>query len=120
MSDAAGTAYRPVHYIAGVCTALYMKEAVEWAAKNGGATGENVKKGFYQKADWVPAGMEGVCNASTWTDKDHRGTLKVDLYRMKVAGATDAPLNDLVKNGGIKLEKVKTIDLPRKADWLGW
>ncbi len=57
MSDAAGTAYRPVHYIAGVCTALYMKEAVEWAAKNGGATGENVKKGFYQKKDWVPAGM---------------------------------------------------------------
>ena len=108
MSDAAGTAYRPVHYIAGVCTALYMKEAVEWAAKNGGATGENVKKGFYQKKDWVPAGMEGVCNPSTWTEKDHRGTLKVDLYRMKVAGATDAPLNDLVKNGGIKLEKVKT------------
>ena len=120
MSDAAGTVYRPVHYIAGVCTALYMKEAVEWAAKNGGATGENVKKGFYQKANWVPAGMEGVCNASTWTEKDHRGTLKVDLYRMKVAGATDAPLNDLVKNGGIKLEKVKTIDLPRKAEWLGW
>src|SRR5437764_1265154 len=92
MSDTAGTAYRPVHYLAGVCTALYMKEAVEWAAKNGGATGENVKKGFYQKKDWVPAGMEGVCNPSTFTDKDHRGTLKVDLYRMKVAGATDAPL----------------------------
>ena len=70
MSDAAGTAYRPVHYIAGVCTALYMKEAVEWAAKNGGATGENVKKGFYQKKDWVPAGMEGVCNA---VDLDRQG-----------------------------------------------
>ena len=27
MSDPTGTAYRPVHYIAGVCTALYMKEA---------------------------------------------------------------------------------------------
>ena len=39
---------------------------------------------------------------------------------MKVAGATDAPLNDLVKNGTIKLEKVKTIDLPRKPEWLGW
>jgi branched-chain amino acid transport system substrate-binding protein len=39
---------------------------------------------------------------------------------MKVAGATDAPLNDLVKNGAIKLEKVKTIDLPRKPEWLGW
>ena len=85
-----------MHYIAGVCTALYMKEALEWAAKNGGATGENVAKGFYQKKDWVPAGMEGVCNPSTWTDKDHRGTLKVDLYRMKVAGATDGDLNDLM------------------------
>lgn len=120
MSDAAGTAYRPVHYIAGVCTALYMKEAVEWAAKNGGATGENVKKGFYQKKDWVPAGMEGVCNPSTWTETDHRPTTKVDIYRMKVSGATDAPVADLVKAGTIKLEKVKTVDLPRKAEWLGW
>ena len=83
MSDPSGKAYRPVHYIAGVCSALYLKEALDWAAKNGGATGENVAKGFYQKKDWVPAGMEGVCNASTWTEKDHRGTLKVDLYRSK-------------------------------------
>ena len=119
MSDTAGTAYRPVHYIAGVCTALYMKEAVEWAAKNGGAVGENVKKGFYQKADWVPAGMQGVCTPSTWTEKDHRPTTKVDIYRMKVSGATDAPLADLMKAGTIKLEKVKTVTLPRKAEWLG-
>src|SRR5205823_825993 len=92
-----GANYAYLGNIAGVCTALYMKEAVEWAAKNGGATGENVKKGFYQKKDWVPAGGEGICNPSTFTETDHRGTLKVDLYRMKVAGATDAPLNDLVK-----------------------
>ena len=120
MSDAAGTAYRPVHYVTGVCTALYMKEAIEWAAKNGGATGENVKKGFYQKKDWVPAGMEGVCNPSTWTEADHRPTMKVDIYRMKVSGVTDGALNDLVKNGAIKLEKVTSIDLPRKPEWLGW
>jgi len=105
MSDPTGKVYRPVHYIAAVCSALYMKEALDWAAKNGGATGENVAKGFYQKKDWVPAGMEGVCNASTWTDKDHRGTLKVDLYRMKVAGATDAPLNDLNKSIGGRFSK---------------
>ena len=90
MSDPAGKAYRAVHYIAGVCTALYMKEAIDWAAKNGGATGENVAKGFHQRKDWVPAGMEGVCKASTWTEKDHRGTLKVDLYRMKVAARPTA------------------------------
>src|SRR2546429_2570353 len=28
MSDPSGTAYRPVHYVAAVCTALYMREAV--------------------------------------------------------------------------------------------
>ena len=120
MSDASGAIYRPVHYIAGVCTALYMKEAVEWAAKNGGATGENVLKGFYQKKDWVPAGMEGVCNASTWTEKDHRGTLKVDLYRSKVSGPTEGDINDLMTKGTIKLDKVKTVELPRKPEWLGW
>jgi branched-chain amino acid transport system substrate-binding protein len=120
ISDAAGSAYRPVHYIAGVCTALYLKEAMDWAAKNGGVTGPNVKKGFYQKKNWVPAGMDGVCLPSTWTETDHRSTLTVNLYRMKVAGATDAPLNDLIKNGTIKLEKVTSIELPRKAEWQGW
>jgi branched-chain amino acid transport system substrate-binding protein len=120
MSDPTGNVYRPVHYVAGVCTALYMKEAIDWAVKNGGPTGDNVAQGFYQKADWVPAGMEGVCNPSTWTDKDHRGTLKVDLYRSRISGATDGDLNDLIKKGTIKLEKVKTVELPRKPEWFGW
>ncbi len=120
MSDPTGKVYRAVHYIAGVCTTFYMKEAIEWAAKNGGTSGENVKKGFYQRKNWVPAGLEGVCNPSNWTDKDHRGTMTVDLYRSKVTGATDGDLNDLMAKGTIKLEKVKTIELPRKADWLGW
>lgn len=120
MSDATGQAYRPVHYYAGVCSALYMKEAMDWAAKNGGVKGPNVKKGFYQKANWVPAGTEGVCNPSSWSDKDHRSTMQVDLYRLKVSGSTEAPLNDLVKNGVIKVEKVTTINLPRKAEQLGW
>src|SRR5712672_2997892 len=120
MSDPTGKIYRPVHYIAGVCSALYMKEALDWAAKNGGATGENVAKGFYQKKDWVPAGMEGVCNPSTWTDKDHRGTLKIDLYRSKISGPTEGDINDLMSKGTIKLEKVKTVELPRKPEWFGW
>ncbi|WP_315831347.1 ABC transporter substrate-binding protein [Bradyrhizobium prioriisuperbiae] len=120
ISDPTGKIYRPVHYVAGVCTALYMQEAIAWAVKNGGATGENVKKGFYQKKDWVPTGLEGVCNKSNWTDKDHRGTMTVDLYRSKVSGATDGDLNDLMGKGTIKLDKVRTVELPRKNDWLGW
>ena len=120
MSDPSGTAYRPVHYLAGVCSTMYIKEALDWAAKNGGATGENVRNAFYQKKDWVPAGMEGVCNPSTWTEKDHRPTMKVDLYRSKVTGSTDGDMNDVMKKGAVKLEKVKTIELPRKAELLGW
>jgi branched-chain amino acid transport system substrate-binding protein len=120
LSDPAGTTYRPVHYVAGVCTALYLKEAMDWAAQNGGVTGPNVKKGFYQKKDWVPAGMEGVCVPSTWSETDHRSTLTVNLYRMKVSGTTDAPLNDLIDNGTIRIEKVTSITLPRKREWQGW
>lgn len=120
LSDPTGTAYRPVHYVAGVCTALYLKEAMDWAARNGGVTGPNVKKGFYQKAAWVPAGMEGVCLPSTWTETDHRSTLMVNLYRMKVSGATEAPLNELIKSRAIALERVTSIALPRKSEWQGW
>ncbi|MBI5110898.1 ABC transporter substrate-binding protein [Rhodoplanes serenus] len=119
-SDPSGEAYRPVHYLAGVCSAMVLKEAMAWAAANGGVTGPNVKQGFYQKKDWVPAGMEGVCVPSTWTADDHRPTTSVALYRSKVSGPTDAALPDLVKNGTVSLEKVTTVDLPRKPDWMGW
>jgi branched-chain amino acid transport system substrate-binding protein len=120
MSDPSGNAYRVVHYITAVCGALFMKEAMDWADENGGVHGPNVKKGFYAKKDWVPAGMEGVCLPSTWTETDHRGMLSINLYRSTVSGSTEAPLADLIKNGNIKLEKVTTINLPRKPEWFGW
>ncbi len=120
ISDASGTAYRPVHYVTGICSAFYMKEAMEWADKNGGVTGPNIRKGMYQKKDWVPAGLEGVCDPSSWTDKDHRGTLTVHLYKANVSGDTGASVADLVKAGTIKLEKAATVDVPRKPEWLGW
>src|SRR3954454_20399942 len=97
-----------------------MKEAMDWAAKNGGISGSKIKQGMYQKKDWVPAGLEGVCVPSTWTPDDHRGTTTVAIYRAKVSGATEASVDELVKAGTIKLEKVTSIDLPRKKEWLGW
>jgi branched-chain amino acid transport system substrate-binding protein len=39
---------------------------------------------------------------------------------MKVAGSTDGDISDLMTKGTIKLEKVKTVELPRKQEWLGW
>lgn len=120
MSDPSGETYRPVHYLTAVCTALYMKEAMEWADKHGGVTGVNIRDGMYQKKDWVPKGMEGVCVPSTWSATDHRPTTTVELYRAVVTGPTDASVAELIKAGTIKLEKVATVDLPRKKELQGW
>src|SRR5262249_31563412 len=43
VSDPSGQVYRPLHYLAGACTALFMKEAMDWAAANGGISGERIK-----------------------------------------------------------------------------
>jgi branched-chain amino acid transport system substrate-binding protein len=120
MSDPDGKLYRPIHYLAGACTTLYLKEALEWADKNGGITGENIRKARYVKKDWVPAGSDGVCRAATWTPTDHRPILEVPIYRAAVSGATTGDLGALMSSGTIKLEKIDTITLPRRADWLGY
>jgi branched-chain amino acid transport system substrate-binding protein len=119
-SDPSGTAYRPVHYLAGVCTVFYMKEAMDWASRSGGVTGANIRRAMYQKKDWVPAGLEGVCVPSTWTEIDHRGMTTVNIYRARVSGDTGTSVDDLVKAGSIRLEKISTTDVPRKPEWLGW
>jgi branched-chain amino acid transport system substrate-binding protein len=118
--DQPAAVYRPVHYLAAVCTVFYMKEAMDWASKNGGVTGPNIRKAMYQKKDWVPAGLEGVCVPSTWTDTDHRGMTAVNIYRARVSGDTSASIDELVKAGAIKLEKISTVEVPRKPEWLGW
>lgn len=116
----ANATYRSLHYVAGICTAYYLKEALEWAQKNGGVDGPNIKKAFYQKKNWVPAGLEGVCMPATWTETDHRPTTTVPVYRTAVSGSTEGELADLMNKGVIKLSKAAVIELPRKAEWLGW
>jgi branched-chain amino acid transport system substrate-binding protein len=120
MSDPAGNAYRASHYLAAVCATLYMKEAMEWAAANGGVTGENIRKGMYARQNWTPKGTEGVCKPSTWTAQDHRSLLQLDLYRAEVKDTPDAPIAELVAKGNIQMRRIATIDLPRKKEWLGW
>ena len=120
ISDPSGTAYRPLHYLAGACSTLYMTEAMEWAASHGGVTGANIKTGMYARQNWVPAGADGVCKPSTWSASDHRGLLEVDLYRAEITGATEGPLTDLIANGVVRMSKVSTVNLPRKKEWLGW
>ncbi|HEX9570264.1 MAG TPA: ABC transporter substrate-binding protein [Rhodospirillales bacterium] len=121
MSDPAGRNYRPVHYLRGVCSMFYLKEAMEWADKNGGVTGPNIKRGMYQKKDWVPAGLEGVCSPATWTAEDHRGVTRVLIYRGHVNGpTTEADVRELIETGVIALERIQSVDIPRRPEWLGF
>ncbi|GAB4347842.1 MAG: ABC transporter substrate-binding protein [Oricola sp.] len=96
------------HYIRGICSAYYMMEAMKWAKENGGITGENIKQGMYAKSDWVPEGLEGVCEPSTWTPEDHRGTTRVAINRGSAV------------NGKAVIEQIATVDLPRRDDWIGY
>ncbi len=108
MSDPSGTKPRMLHYVRGVCGTFLMKEAMLKAEAMGGITGENIKKGFEQMKDFVPAGLEGVCTPSTWTAEDHRGTTLVNVYTSKYNG------------GDFQMKKLATVDVPRRDEWLGW
>lgn len=121
-SDPSGNAYRPVHYLAGACAAVLMVEAMETAAANGGqVNGERIRDGFYARQNWVPNGFQGVCTPSTFTATDHRGTMRVALYRAHVTGNTaQGSVQELMAAGTMALRPVATIDLTRRADWLGW
>ena len=108
MSDKTGKKERVHHYMRGVCSTYFMKEAMEWAKDNGGITGENVKKGMYVHKDWVPKGLEGVCLAANWTSDDHRGINQVNIYKGNYNG------------GDIKIEQESQVTLKRRDDWLGY
>ena len=107
MSDADGKQPRVLHYMRGVCTAMFMRDAMQMAGSSGELNGTRIKTAMEQMKDHVPAGMEGVCTPSTWTGDDHRGTMQVMVYR-SVDGDKQA------------MEKIYTADLPRREEWLGW
>lgn len=108
VSDPSGNEYRPVHYMRGICSVFYMRDAMAAADKAGGITGPNIKKAMEQMKDHVPAELQGVCIPSTWTATDHRGTTKVYIYQ-----ATS-------KNGDQGIKKIGEAEIPRKPEWLGW
>lgn len=107
VSDPAGEKVRNHHYMRGVCSVYYMKEAMLWAKANGGITGPNIKQGMYEKKDWVPEGLDGVCQPSTWTSEDHRGTMRINV----ISGSyTDK---------GAVLSSADVVQVERRAEWLG-
>ena len=113
--------YRSVHYIAAVCTMLYMAEAMEMAMNEGNFTGENIRNAMYKKEGWVPKGSEGVCLPSTWKNDDHRGLMQVPIYKVKVNGLTDKKsVDELMSTKVIELLKEDEITLPRRPEWRGY
>ncbi|MGY0217650.1 ABC transporter substrate-binding protein [Endozoicomonadaceae bacterium StTr2] len=100
--------FQPHHYIRGICTAMYMAEAMKWAKANGGITGENIKKGMYARQDWTPANLDGVCLPANWTAEDHRGINTVNVYQTKW------------NEGKVDVSRISQVTLPRRDDWLGY
>ena len=44
---------------------------------------------MYEKENWVPEGLEGVCLPATWKSDDHRGLMEVPIYRVVVNSSTE-------------------------------
>jgi branched-chain amino acid transport system substrate-binding protein len=121
MSDETGEEYRVLSYLSGVCSAMYMVEAMEIAAEEGEVVGPAIRDAMYVREDWVPEGMEGVCMPSNWSPTDHRGLMTVAIYRGQVTGSTEqGSVTELINDGTMALEKVGEIELPRREEWLGY
>lgn len=106
---AGGDERRALHYMRGVCSVMFMRDAMQRAAADGEITGPAIKAELESMEGHVPDGLEGVCLPHTWTPDNHRGTTKVMVYQ-----------NDFQGEGEVAFDHLTTIDLPRRDDWLGW
>ena len=121
MSDPEQSKYRSVHYIRGVCSMFYLKEAIEIAAQRGSISGSTIKAAMYEKSNWVPLGLEGVCRPASWSQDDHRGVTEVLIYRANVSNADTArSLEDLFLEQKLSMTHVFTANIPRRPEWLGF
>ncbi len=86
MSDPEETKYRSVHYLRGICSMFYLKEAMELAGQTGKISGPTIKAAMYSAENWVPQGLNGVCLPASWKPDDHRGITRVLVYQANVKG----------------------------------
>lgn len=97
-----------LHYIRGVCSAFYMRDAMTMAGAKGDITGPTIKAAFETMTNHVPTELEGVCVPHSWTHENHRGTVNIRVYQSHW------------NNGDNTFEFLTTVELPRRDDWLGW
>jgi len=100
--------YRGLHYVRGVCSTMFMVDAMKMADKQGQLDGPGIKAAMEGMVGYVPEGLDGVCLPSTWTAEDHRGTTLVSVYKSEFNG------------GDFKMNKQTTVEVPRRPEWLGW
>ena len=76
---------------------------------------------MYEKENWVPKDLEGVCLPSTWKENDHRGLMEVPIYKVKVNGNTEKlNVSDLMNKKIIELIKTDMVTVPRRLEWRGY
>jgi len=94
------TGPKSIHYIQGVCSVYFMKDAMDRATlMPGGVTPENVRAAMEEPTGWAPLGLEGACNPGTWTAGAHRGISDIWIYMAHMA------------EDGYNLERVYTASL---------
>lgn len=121
MSDPEETKYRSVHYLRGVCSMFYLKEAMERAGQTGKISGPTIKAAMYAAENWVPQGLNGVCLPASWKPDDHRGITRVLVYQANVRGDTqNTSITKLMNSGQISMSRVFDADIPRRPEWLGY
>ena len=89
------------HYIRGYVSMMVLTEALKIADKKGQLNGPGVKAALETLKDFDTGGL--TANKITFTATDHRPSMTVNIMEFQ--------------KGTLVLKQ--TIDLPRKAEWLG-
>jgi len=88
------------NYVRGWSYVMTWTEGLKRADKAGQLNGEGIKAALETLKDFD---LGGLAEPVTYTPLDHRPTTKVDLYQVQ----------------GGKLVRLKDVEQPRKAEWLG-
>jgi branched-chain amino acid transport system substrate-binding protein len=106
--EAAPPAGRSLHYIQGVCSVFFLRDAMTRAsAMEGGITGPNIKAALEDGVEREPKGLEGICNPASWRPQDHRSVSNVWVYMSHVTAESRS------------IERVYRALVPLRPDWLG-
>jgi branched-chain amino acid transport system substrate-binding protein len=89
------------HYIRGYVSMMVLTEALKIADKNGQLNGPGVKAALESMKDFDTGGL--AADKISCTTTDHRPFMKVNIMEFQQG----------------KLVQKKTMELPRKAEWLG-